>query len=268
MKDNSGTILSKGLQKNNNLFNLNKLEIENNFDFKKLSITKIKNENIMLDINSNIIKKEINQKIKKIRNPGIDALRIISMYNIILTHYIDFGHLYRNYPKYKRHLAFIHSFTDWHNNSFILISGIVGYKTNKYSNLLYLWITVFFYSVGIHKYIVYYKNGYKVNNDMYQEYYPITFKRYWYFTTYFAMYLFLPVLNKGIEYLSKYEFRFVVMSLLCILVFWKDYKNPYNDVYLMFKGYSLIWFLIYYLTGAYIGKYRTNNYLGIKKLLP
>ena len=38
---------------------------------------------------------------------------------------------------------------------------------------------------------------------MSQEYCPVIFNRYWYFTTYFGMYLFLPVINKGIENLTK-----------------------------------------------------------------
>ena len=80
------------------------------------------------------------------------------------------------------------------------------------------------------------------------------------------MYLFLPVINKGIAQLSKYEFRLVVMSTLGILVLWKDYKNMKQDVFHLIGGTSVIWFLMFYLTGAYIGKYRVD-YSGIKKYL-
>ena len=80
------------------------------------------------------------------------------------------------------------------------------------------------------------------------------------------MYLFLPVINKGIAYLSKYEFRLVVMNKLGIFVLWKDYKTPNNDVFLIDHGSSVMWFEIYYLTGAYIGKYRVD-YTGIKRFI-
>ena len=65
------------------------------------------------------------------------------MFNIVFSHYFFFGDGYRHFPKCKRELTLIYSFIDWKVDSFILISGIVGYKTNKYSNLLYLWLTVF-----------------------------------------------------------------------------------------------------------------------------
>ena len=80
------------------------------------------------------------------------------------------------------------------------------------------------------------------------------------------MYLFLPVLNKGIQYLPKCELRFVIISTFVIFIFWKDYKNPYDDVFILKTGNSVLWFLILFLTGAYIGKYRIN-YFGIKKYI-
>ena len=227
---------------------------------------KIKNTIIKPDINVNNKNENNILEIKKIRNPGIDLVRIIAMYNIVLNHIIFFPKGYRHFPQFKRQLSLIHCITDWHVNGFILISGIVGYKTNKYSNLFYLWLTVFFYSVGIHKYILYFKKGYNVGNDMYREYYPVIFNRYWYFSTYFGMYLLLPVLNKGIASLKKNEFRLVVVSTIGILVLWRDYKNPKQDLFHMFVGDTILWFIIFYLTGAYIGKYRAD-YSGIKKYI-
>lgn len=38
------------------------------------------------------------------------------------------------------------------------------------------------------------------------------------------------------------------------------------DVFGFFGSSSMIWLLTYFLTGAYIGKYRTNYY-GIKKII-
>ena len=205
-------------------------------------------------------------EIKIKRNPGIDLVRLISMFSIVLNHLIFFAKGYSHFPKYKRQISLIHSMTDWKNNGFILISGVVGYKSHKYSNLLYLWLTVIFYSVGIHQYVLYFKKGYIEHHDLYKEYFPVIFNRYWYFSTYFGMYLLLPVINKGIASLNKFEFRIIVLSTIGILVLWKDYKNPKQDLFHMKNGYSLIWFIIFYLTGAYIGKYRFE-YSGKKKYI-
>ena len=72
------------------------------------------------------------------------------------------------------------------------------------------------------------------------------------------MYLYLPIINKGVEYLTEYELRLVVMSTIGILVFWRDYKNPKEDIFFLNNGGSVLWFFIFYLTGSFIGKYRIN----------
>ena len=135
-------------------------------------------------------KDDFNQRIKRTRNPGIDFVRIIAMFNIVIIHYFYYGKIEQRFPKYKRQFKLYECFIDWHNNAFILLSGIVGYKTVKYSNLLYLWLTVFFYSVGIHYYYTYITKGFIIKQDIYKELFPIVFRRYWFFTTYFGMYLF------------------------------------------------------------------------------
>ena len=150
---------------------------------------------------------EKNQKKEKKRHPGVDLVRLVGMYNIVLTHFLFYGNAFRKFSKYKEQLNLLHIFTDWHNNGFALISGIVGYKSNKYSNLLYLWLTVFFYSVGIHLYIKIFKREYTINYDFYIDFFPTIFRRYWYFTAYFGMYLFLPIINKGISLLTKSEIK-------------------------------------------------------------
>ena len=124
------------------------------------------------------------------------------MFNIVLNHFLCFGDIFKKYPLYKSQLLSLHILTDWHNNGFALISGIVGYKSHRYSKLIYLWLTVVFYSVGIHLYIKYFHKKFIIVNDISVEFFPIIFKRYWYFTAYFGMYLFLPVINKGISCLT------------------------------------------------------------------
>ena len=181
------------------------------------------------------------------------------MFFIILNHLLFIGDAFKNYPNYKRQLFSLHILTDWHNNGFILISGIVGYKTNKYSNLFYLWIMVFFYSFIINLFFKIFKKQFPKQNDISLEFFPIIFIRYWYFTAYIGMSLFLPIINKGISILTKNEFKLVIISTLGLFVFWRDLKNPYLDVFNMKSGNSMIWFLTYYLLGAYVGKYSVEN---------
>ena len=226
----------------------------------------IKNKLMINKINPNNTKENDEQKIKKVRNPGVDFFRLISMYNIVVNHYFYNADVFSHFPNYNRQFSLIHNFTDWNNNAFILISGIVGYKTNKYSNLIYLWLTVFFYTVGIDKYFLHFRKISIPKGELYKDYNPMIFNRYWYFSSYFGMYLFLPVINKGIASLTKYELRLVVLTTLGIFIFWREYKNKDDDLFHFHNGFSMIWQLTFYLTGAYIGKYRVD-YKGIFKYI-
>jgi len=240
----------KDIQKNPLIYNEEKINIIlNNSDL----INKNKCDN-----QSNV------QNKKKIRNPGIDLMRLIGMYIIVMNHMIFIGNAFKKFNKYYRQLNILHILTDWHNNGFALLSGVVGYKSHKYSNLFYLWITVLFYSVGIHIFIKNFKKQFIIKADISREFCPIVYRIYWYFTSYFGMYLYLPIINKGISCLTKYEFQLVIISTLGIFVLWKDLKNPNQDIFNMNKGGSMVWLLTFYLTGAYIGKYRVS-YSGLKK---
>ena len=95
--------------------------------------------------NNSNIKENFN---KKERNTGIDLIRMIAMYAIVIDHLIIHGKLIKKYKNYKE-LYLLLIFCFWHINSFAMISGIIGYKTYKYSNLIYLWICVFFLFIDI-----------------------------------------------------------------------------------------------------------------------
>ena len=170
------------------------------------------------------------------------------------------------YSKYPE-INLINIICFWHVSSFGLISGIVGYKSNKYSNLLHLWLITCFYSVGIYILVRQYKPLWIKNDDfLYQYCLPVIFVKYWYFTKYFGMYLFLPVINKGISILTKIELKLLVISIISFLIIWQNILNPKNDIFNLAGGYSILGLLIFYLTGSYIGKYRIS-YIGIKKVL-
>ena len=58
----------------------------------------------------------------------MDFARIISMYNIVLNHYIRNGFVFDHFPQYERQLSLLKSFTDWNNNAFILYQELLDIK--------------------------------------------------------------------------------------------------------------------------------------------
>ena len=188
----------------------------------------------MRENSSNIIKN--NNKIIKKRNPGIDIIRLIGMYGVIINHILYVHGGVRKYRKYEKYLKILHITTGWHIDGFALISGIIGYKSCKYYNLLYLWIDIVFYSYAIHFYFYLFRKKAFLLDDISKYLFPIILKRYWYFTSYFGMYLFIPVINKGIEVLTKYELLFVVTSTISLFVVLRDIKNPSMDIFNLSNG--------------------------------
>ena len=197
----------------------------------KYSLLSFKNQK---SENYNMVNKKIeNQNIKrtvKIRNPGIDMIRIVGMFSIVIHHILHHGKVIKTFSQYPE-LKLLEIICFWHVSSFALISGIVGFKTNKYSNLLYLWFCLLFYTLGIHFILKKFRPKWVKNAKLIHDLFPVIFSRYWYFTQYFGMYLILPPINKGISLLTKNELRLLVASTLSIYIIWKDAINPISDIF-------------------------------------
>lgn len=204
-------------------------------------------------------RKKIINKIqsKKERNPGIELLRLLAMYAIIIHHVLLFGNTFNKYKQYKQ-INLINISTFWHVGCYALISGIVGYKSYKYSNLFYLWTCTVFYSVIIY---LYYKKyhpkiwnyNYWKDRTLFEHFFPVIYEKYWYFSKYFGMYLFIPLVNKGLSIVNKKELKIIVISLFVVYVL-KNFINR-DDPFGFNSGRSVIGLLIYFITGAYFGKY-------------
>ena len=94
---------------------------------------------------------------------------------------------------------------------------------------------------------------------LYEYLFPVIFHKYWYFTQYFGMYLLLPVVNRGLSVLTKTELKLLVISIISIYIILRDFLSPKIDTFRMKNGYSVLWLLIIYITGAYIEKYNNKK---------
>ena len=238
--------------------------LEYSYSIKKKLFKNKKSNKLIVDNNKNDAFWN-NVKKVKVRNAGIDMIRIASMYSIIVHHILVHGRAIRKYNKY-RELVLMNIISFWHVSTYALISGYIGYKSNKYSNLLYLLFWVILYNASITYYLNRFRPEFKTGKVNYIYFFPVILGHYWYFTEYFGMYLFLPVINKGIAYLTKSELRNVFISLIFIYIIEKDIMNPRGDPFRMGSGYSSIWLLICFLMGAYFGKFK-YNYHGFKKFI-
>ena len=220
-----------------------------------------KYQNLNLENDKTAISNKVLQtNVKKERNPGIDFGRIVCMYAIVLHHILFFGGIDK-YSQYKE-LRILNLATFWHVDGFIFISGYIGHKTTKYSNLFYLWCCTLFYSIGITLYFSKFKPHIYKRQIEFNDFFPVINEKdciYWYFTAYFGMYLFLPVVNKGIENISKSQLKITVLSFILVFSVLPDYINPKSDIFHMNIGMSVIWHLIFFIVGSYFGKFKKDG---------
>ena len=164
-------------------------------------------------INNIINNKKVDKKNEK--NYGIDLLRIFSMIQVIILHLIMYSVGNKIEPSNKKYQSVwcLESICTCSVNNFALISGVVGYKSYKFRNLIYLWFHIFFYSFIIE--VIYLKIRNKninyFNIKIFNNMFPILIKREWYFNSYFIMYLFVPFLNEGVKNLNKKTFRNIII---------------------------------------------------------
>ena len=212
-----------------------------------------------------IAEDKINIKLINNRNYGIDLLRIFSMINIIILHINLYSRqlsLKISSIKYKT-FWLLQSMSFWSVNGFGLISGIVGYKKYKFSNLIYLWIETSFYSLF---FSIFFYNTKKSNcklKDLLLSVFPILIKRHWYVNAYFSMYLFIPFINYGINQLEENIYKNIILFFGFFYSFYdiinKILISKNNNYHFLNNGYSSMWLIILYIIGAYFGKYIINR---------
>lgn len=197
------------------------------------------------------------ETIKLERNYGIDALRMLSMYMVLLLHVLRSGGILDKTTTLgvQYEVAwFIEVGAFVGVDCFALISGYVGINSKgRYSNIVYLWLTTIFYTVGINILFWIADPSSISMHDWRVVIFPVMEGYYWYLTCYIAMYLFIPIINLSINRLNKLQLQkilgvsFVVFSVLPT-VFRLD---PFS----LKTGYSPLWLIILYIFGAYIKKY-------------
>lgn len=195
------------------------------------------------------------------KNYGIDALRVLAMFMVVIVHIMNLGGVlnstYRFTSQYESGWL-LHSAAFCAVDVFALVSGYVWVNGKyRYRNIVELWLQVVFYTISITALFHVLSPGSVSAMDWLKAAFPLMFGQYWYFSSYFAMYLFIPLLNIVLEKMEKNQlFCFIGIVLLwfsCIQTLF------YSDVFGTMDGYSAIWLMILYLVGGCIRKYSTRK---------
>ena len=196
----------------------------------------------------------------KQRNVGIDILRIVSMFFIIIGHILMqggvlsvFGNEGPQSSYYLFNVLYVLAFCGV--NCFALVSGYVGWQnTFKLEKIIKLWANVVFWSVGVSLILFIYNKEFFSVKEAISMFLPLIRGRYWFFNAYFVVFMFSPLLNHLIRTLPKKTFQyflFVAAFIFCIVPF----LALGNDVLRIQSGFEFSWLMVMYLVGGFFSKY-------------
>lgn len=191
------------------------------------------------------------------RNYNIDLFRIIAAFLVTVLHVLGQGGILKSASPTE-----INYWIAWFLeicafcavNCFALISGYVMVnKTVKVKNMLSLWFQILFYSLLFTTlFFVFLPESRSIKNLL-VAFIPILGQQWWYVSSYFALCLFIPFLNKTINSISQQTYKKILLLILFVICCIDCVVR--KDAFSLNGGYSAIWLMIVYLFGAYIRKY-------------
>lgn len=207
---------------------------------------------------------------QKNRNYGIDLLRIVSMFMVVILHILNKGGILDSTENQllKSNIAWLLEAAAFCAvNCYAIISGYVMLNSKfKFSNILNLYCTVIFYTIGTTLLFDIFTDQTIGIKTYIKSLFPFAYTTYWYFTSYFCMFLFTPFLNHTIHTTTKKQATMLVVSLMIVFsvlptVFEEDFAITNH-------GYSALWLSVMYILGAYIKKYNIGKSTGkLKSIL-
>ena len=196
------------------------------------------------------------------RNYGIDLLKITAMFFIVCVHLGGHG---KAFPE-TWFGALEHSIFATGVNCFALTSGyLLIDKKYKLHRILVYWLQVVLYSSLIMMYFYIFYSGSVSKQEILFFLRPLYTDRYWYFSAYCIMYLFIPAYNTLLNSLSrKQTYTFIVTLVVIFSVLNLGVAEKY---FALSGGFSVWWLSILYFIGAVIKKYMNISECKVTVLL-
>lgn len=198
------------------------------------------------------------ENVKKERNYGIDLLRLISMLMVVILHVLGQGGILRNtQPLTLNGEVFwsLETLCYCAVNVFAIISGFVGLTSkHKATSLISLCLQVLFYAViitGI-EVIILLQQGAEISIKTIINHILPTINSYWYFSAYFCLFFFMPILNYIVENINKNVLKTIGVFVFIVFCCWGSLRDK---TMCLNNGYSVLWLAIMYTLGAYMAKY-------------
>lgn len=195
-------------------------------------------------------------------NYGIDLLRCLAMFLIVLLHLFTQGGameaIIATTPQsFNRYLCYGVRFVALGAvNIYGMISGYVMLNSSfKPRRFISLWLQVVVIALAVcGVFQIFFPE--RISKDIWlQSALPISQRLYWYFTCYAGVFLLSPAINRGIRALT--DAQAVGLLAGCVILFCVVAGIGYSyqgDAFYLVGGYSVLWLLVLYVIGACLRK--------------
>lgn len=193
------------------------------------------------------------RKTKRLTN--IELLRIVSMFLIVMTHYMGHGGVVAaTQPLSGMYgvTTVIDAIVIMAVNVYILISGyVLAESTFKYKRLVDIVLQVSSISVGFYILMLLFGEISFSVSGCACAVFPILTEQYWFVSVYVGLYILVPFINKALHALTQKQH----LSLCILLVLMFSLYLP--SKMLGQSGYGIVWMATMYTVGAYLRMHYT-----------
>ena len=202
---------------------------------------------------------------KNNRNLGIDLLRAVAMFFVIIWHFVGQGGLLEHAEPGSIKfwvLSLVQILTVCCVNLYGLTTGyLMCDKSFRLSRVAKLWAITVFWSVAVSCVLFAVFPETRTFEEFVSMFLPILRGRYWFFTAYFIVMMISPVLNLVIRSMTMGQYRLLLAVLFLIFGIIPVGSLGY-DVLRISTGHHFSWMIVLYLIGGYL---KRNDCMGGRK---
>lgn len=210
----------------------------------------------------------------KQRNYGIDLLRILAMFFVVILHILGEGGILEAVEENEVKFAlswFLEIAAYCAVDCYALVTGFVYFskedKPCKFSKFIALWLQVEFYSVLITVLFKIIRPDLVNIKQILKSVFPVMGDQYWYFTAYTGVFFGIPYLNKMVRGLKEEYLPIFKIGLIGFTLWLIGTRILGTDPFALKGGYTFLWLAILYIIGATIKKYELDKKFQIKNCL-